>query len=202
MTDSFVLTSSNWPYLAIPAGITVLSGAILINFLLYRPEEERRAFQPSSVDTLSMSLFAFGAAGLITVKWGFFNPGSYKGMLQLLGILIFYGGILINLLGRKWLGANWSDQIRIRQTHALVQTGIYRWIRHPLYASTIGMLLGAGLVYTNGLVLIFTLLAFVPMMIFRARQEETQLLRTFPEYSDYRLRAGMFLPRIIKRRIP
>lgn len=202
MTDSFRLTASNWPYLAVPAGITLMAGAILINFLLYRPEEDRQVFQPSPVDTLSMSLFAVGAAGLITLKWGFFNPGSLKGILQYTGLLLFYGGIGVNLLGRKWLGSNWSDQIRIRETHVLVQSGIYRWIRHPLYASTIGLLLGAGLVYSNALVLILTAVAFVPMMIFRARQEELHLLRTFPEYADYRLRAGMFLPRLIKRRRP
>ncbi len=200
MTYAVMLAPSNWPYLAIPAGITILTGAILINFLRYRPEEDKRAFQLSSVDTLSMSLFAAGAAGLITLKWGMFSAGSFKTVIQAIGLLLFYGGILVNLFGRKWLGANWSDQIRIRQTHVLVQSGIYRWIRHPLYASTIGMLLGAGLVYTNALVLALTLLAFVPMMIFRARQEETQLAAIFPEYADYRQQAGMFLPRLFKRR--
>lgn len=200
MTDSMILTPTDWAYLAIPAGITILTGAILINFLRYRPEEGKRVFQPSTVDTLSMSLFAAGAAGLITLKWGMFSAGTLKAVIQAIGLLLFYGGILVNLWGRKWLGANWSDQIRIRETHVLVQSGIYRWIRHPLYASTIGMLLGAGLVYTNGLVLALTLLGFVPMMIFRARQEEAQLSAIFPEYDDYRQRAGMFLPRLFKRR--
>lgn len=200
MTDA--LTPADWPYLAIPAGITVLTAAILINFLLYRPEENRRAFVSSSVDTLSMSLFAAGTAGLISLKWGFVDAGSLKGALQIAGLLLFYGGIAMNLWGRKWLGSNWSDQIRIRETHVLIQSGIYSRVRHPLYASTIAMLLGAGLVYTNLLVLVLTLLIFVPMMIFRARQEEMQLGRIFPEYAQYRLRAGMFMPRLTRRRNP
>lgn len=202
MTDALRLTAVNWPYLAIPLGITILAGAILINFLLYQPEENQRIFQASSVDTLSMSLFATGAAGLITLKWGFVDVGFLRIPLQFAGLLLFYGGILGNLWARKWLGANWSDQIRIREAHGLVQSGIYRWIRHPLYASTISMLLGAGLVYANILVLILTLLVFIPMMIFRARQEEAQLTAIFPEYTDYRRRAGMFFPRLPKRRRP
>ncbi len=200
MLDALTQSPSNAAYLAIPVGITLMAGAILMNFLLYRPEEGRQAFQPSAVDTLSMSLFAFGTAGLITLKWGFIDAGSWRGTLQAVGLLLFYMAIAINLLGRKWLGPNWSDQIRIRETHVLIQTGIYRWIRHPLYASTIGMLLGAGLVYTNGLVVILTLVVFVPMMAYRARQEESYLIRTFPEYETYRRRAGMFLPRPITRR--
>lgn len=202
MSDSLRLTAANWPYLGIPLGVTILAGAILINFLLYQPEENRRVFQVSPVDTLSMSLFAAGTAVLISLKWGFFDAGFLRAALQAAGILLFYSGIIGNMWGRKWLGANWSDQIRIRESHGLVQAGIYRWIRHPLYASTIAMLLGAGLVYTNALVLLLTLLVFVPMMIFRARQEEVQLTAVFPEYAQYRLKAGMFLPRLFKRRNP
>lgn len=200
MTEA--LSPSNWPYLAIPAGITVLAAAILINFLLYRPEEKQKTFQASAVDTLSMSLFAAATAGLVALKLGYFEAVSWKPLLQGAGLLLFYGGIAINLWGRRWLGNNWSDQIRIRETHQLVQSGIYRHVRHPLYASTIAMLLGAGLVYTNLLVLGATAVVFIPMMFFRARQEELQLARMFPEYDKYRRQAGMFMPRLIKRRVP
>lgn len=202
MTDSMALTVAPWPYLAVQLGLAALCAAVMINFILYRPDEGRRTFLRSPVDTFSMTVFGLLAAGLILSRWGTFNPGNLGPPLQVLGVLLLYSAVGVNILGRRWLGANWSDQIRIRETHVLVQKGIYRWIRHPLYASTIGILLGVGLVYANGLVLILTAAIFIPMMIFRARQEEAQLIQMFPEYADYRRRAGMFLPRLNTRRIP
>src|SRR5688572_9175092 len=33
------------------------------------------------------------------------------------------------------LGQNWSKTLEIRKDHQLVRHGVYRWIRHPMYAS-------------------------------------------------------------------
>src|SRR6202008_638924 len=33
------------------------------------------------------------------------------------------------------LGQNWSVSLEVRENHELVTHGVYRWIRHPMYAS-------------------------------------------------------------------
>jgi len=199
MNLHLILTPKMLPYLAIPVGISILALSICINFLMYDSNEPRKVFRASPVDTLTMSLFAVGASLLVTFRIAEFPAWGLSTAYVVSGLTLFYAGIAVNLAGRWSLGPNWSDQIRIRQKHTVVQRGIYRYIRHPLYASTIAMLLGAGLVFRNGAVLGTTALIFIPMMIYRARQEEANLIEALPEYADYRRRTGMFLPKPFAR---
>jgi protein-S-isoprenylcysteine O-methyltransferase Ste14 len=41
-----------------------------------------------------------------------------------------------------------TDEAALSEDHELVQTGPYRWIRHPIYASILGMLLATGNAWT------------------------------------------------------
>ncbi|MCP4219077.1 MAG: isoprenylcysteine carboxylmethyltransferase family protein, partial [bacterium] len=112
--------------------------------------------------------------------------------------LVFSCGF--NIVGRIQLGRNWANHIRIYEAHTFVARGVYRVVRHPLYASIIWMFLAAGLVYCNWAALLATGLVFIPMMIFRAKQEERLLTRQFKEYRDYREKTGMFFPKILSRK--
>jgi protein-S-isoprenylcysteine O-methyltransferase Ste14 len=44
-------------------------------------------------------------------------------------------------------------------------------------------------------------IVFIPFMYYRAKQEEKELTKTFKEYKDYQKRVGMFLPKLIKKRV-
>jgi protein-S-isoprenylcysteine O-methyltransferase Ste14 len=41
-----------------------------------------------------------------------------------------------------------------------------------------------------------TLFIFLPMMIYRAKQEEQLLSERFPDYKDYKKKVSMFIPKI------
>jgi protein-S-isoprenylcysteine O-methyltransferase Ste14 len=77
-----------------------------------------------------------------------------------------------------------------------MDTGMFRLVRHPLYASLIWMFLGASLAYLNWVALSITLLIFLPAMAWRASQEEQLLAQSFPAYAAYRRRTGMFFPKL------
>jgi protein-S-isoprenylcysteine O-methyltransferase Ste14 len=40
----------------------------------------------------------------------------------------------------RHLGKQWRYKAALSQDHELIQTGPYRWLRHPIYASMLGML--------------------------------------------------------------
>ena len=107
---------------------------------------------------------------------------------------------VMNIMGRFNLGSNWANHIKIYDEHTLVQRGMYKIVRHPLYASIILMFYGACLVYRNILCFLAVTLIFIPFMYYRAKQEETLLIQTFSEYKDYKERTGMFFPKITKRK--
>src|SRR5262249_53521612 len=56
--------------------------------------------------------------------------------LQVIGVAIYTLGLAVAILGRLQLGDKWSDieAARILPQHAVVSAGVYRYIRHPIYA--------------------------------------------------------------------
>ncbi len=92
----------------------------------------------------------------------------------------------------RYLGRNLSVFAQARE---LVDSGPYRWIRHPLYAgeivSSLGLALLAGTLAAFGV-----LLAFCALQGYRVLREEQVLLRALPQYRGYRSRTAALLPGI------
>jgi hypothetical protein len=110
------------------------------------------------------------------------------------GLALVVLGSAVNIMGRFALGRNWGNQVIIYQDHTLVTGGMYRFVRHPLYASLIWMFIGASLVFQNWASLLATLFIFLPAMYYRGKLEEKALIAQFPGYAEYRDRTGMFFP--------
>ncbi|MCL2652151.1 MAG: isoprenylcysteine carboxylmethyltransferase family protein, partial [Candidatus Azobacteroides sp.] len=105
-------------------------------------------------------------------------------------------GCYVNVQGRLTLKQNWANQVTIYRHQQFVSGSVYKWVRHPLYASLIWMFCGAALIYGNWLALLSIFVIFVPMMIYRAKQEEKLLCEEFSEYADYQRKTGMLFPKI------
>ncbi len=97
------------------------------------------------------------------------------------------------------LGRNWSITLELRKGHELVRHGVYRFIRHPMYASIWLFSLGQGLLLRNWLAGWSAFVAFVPMYFIRVPREERMLCEFFgEEYREYMRRTGRLLPRTLK----
>lgn len=171
-------------------------GAVLLNFLTasHGARHERR----SPVATSSMLAFAALFAVLVRRHWGMLPLPAYSVHLALTaaGLALMLAGAAVNLLGRLALGRNWANQVTIYAEQTLVTTGVYGLVRHPLYASLIWLFTGIAVAYLNWAALLATLLVFVPMMIYRARLEETALAERFTDYAAYQRRVGRLFPKI------
>lgn len=80
----------------------------------------------------------------------------------------------------------------------LVQTGVYAWVRHPLYSSQ----LFAGLGWAAFNLSLSHLMGLIVAYLFfhyKASKEEGWLLERHPEYAEYARRVGKFLPRRSRR---
>jgi protein-S-isoprenylcysteine O-methyltransferase Ste14 len=105
--------------------------------------------------------------------------------------LIAVGG-LINLIGLLTLRRAFTIMTEARE---LIERGIFRYVRHPLYCGHFVMFFGSLLLRLH-IYTIFMFALFVWGQVIRARYEERKLLRAFPRYAVYRERVGMFFPRI------
>ncbi|MPW26957.1 hypothetical protein GC105_14320 [Alkalibaculum sp. M08DMB] len=182
--------------------MTALVISIVADFVFYGTEEHVKKSKRSIVATGTMFLFFFVYFGVIKSGLGqyHFLDEQIERVSSILGTIMIILGVITNILGRLKLKANWANHIKIYDSHKLIRTGIYRIVRHPLYASLMLMLFGGVLVYKNYLSFFLTNFVFLPFMDYRVNQEESMLLKEFPEYEEYKRDTGKFFPKFFKRR--
>jgi protein-S-isoprenylcysteine O-methyltransferase Ste14 len=112
------------------------------------------------------------------------------GLYAILALLI--AGGLLNLIGILGLRRGFTIMSEAR---VFIRSGIYRWIRHPLYASHFIMNICYTLLYFH-VTTVALYIVFVAGQTLRARIEERKLTSAFPEYEEYRRSTGMFFPRL------
>jgi protein-S-isoprenylcysteine O-methyltransferase Ste14 len=100
------------------------------------------------------------------------------------------------------LGQNWSVTLEVRKGHELVTHGVYRSIRHPMYASIFLWCIAQGLLLENWLAGWSSFVTFTLMYLLRTPREERMMCEYFGQkYRDYMNRTGRLFPRI-KRQTP
>lgn len=117
-------------------------------------------------------------------------------VVQITGLLLQVSGIAIAVKARITLSSNWTQayDYQIKKDHELVTSGIYKYIRHPIYT-------GLTLAVTGGLVIAQTYL-FIPLFIAllfwsysRGIREEQILTKAFGDkYKRYIKQTKMLIP--------
>lgn len=128
---------------------------------------------------------------LLNVPWWFRDPLCARQLVSWLFLLIssllpVYGFYLLRTIGRPKDG--------IERTTALVTVGVYKYIRHPLYAS---LLWGAWGVFLKDPSLLAGILALATCVFAfaTARAEEIEMLSKFgADYATYMKRTTRFVP--------
>jgi protein-S-isoprenylcysteine O-methyltransferase Ste14 len=80
-----------------------------------------------------------------------------------------------------------SATIELSADQRVISTGPYAWVRHPMYATALFMLIGIPIALGSwwGLLVIA---AMLPVLIWRLIDEERFLVRNLPGYADYQNR--------------
>jgi protein-S-isoprenylcysteine O-methyltransferase Ste14 len=98
------------------------------------------------------------------------------------------------------LGQNWSRTLEVRIDHQVITRGVYRSIRHPMYASIWLFGLAQGLLLENWLAGWSAIVAFTPMYFVRVPREERMMCEFFgPEYRNYMRQTGRLFPALRAR---
>ncbi|MBR4988695.1 MAG: isoprenylcysteine carboxylmethyltransferase family protein [Bacteroidaceae bacterium] len=77
-----------------------------------------------------------------------------------------------------------SRTIEVQENQKVVDTGLYGIVRHPMYSATVLMFLFMPLVL-GSLPSFVIMLAYIPLIIKRIKNEEAVLLRGLDGYADY-----------------
>lgn len=117
--------------------------------------------------------------------------------LRVVGTLIFLVGLATAVSGRVQLGENWAniEDYQILQEQSLVTDGVYRYVRHPIYAGDVLLLIGLELALNSWFVLGVIIPALV--VVRNVMREEAILSQSFPGYETYRRQTKRFIPFIL-----
>jgi protein-S-isoprenylcysteine O-methyltransferase Ste14 len=177
-----------WTFLAV-----YFAASLAISFYLIRKDPALLARRMSGgpfaekepVQRLIMSGTSLGFIGLLV-----FPAVDHRlGWSDLPGWAAIAGDVIM-LLG--WLGIFFvfrensfaSATIESSADQRVISTGPYAWVRHPMYAAALVLLLGIPLALGSiwGVLIV---LALVPLLIWRLMDEERFLVNHLPGYREY-----------------
>ena len=128
---------------------------------------------------------------------GFGSFSTQFRFMVYLGCLFIAFGVTIRLIAIITLKQQFTTKVSIIEGHKIVETGIYKAIRHPAYLGYLAVMLGIGLVLGNWVGL--TALVVLPLLgiLYRIHVEESVLLDYFGSaYQEYANRTKRLLPGI------
>jgi len=152
----------------------------------------------SLVDIILISAAGIGLAAplfYLFSPWLDFADYDLSGWLGCVGTVVFAMALFLLWRSHADLGRNWSATLQIRQEHSLITDGIYRHIRHPMYAAHLLWAIAQGLLLENWLAGWAFLVISVPFYLLRVPKEEKMMLEQFgQEYRQYISRTGRMIP--------
>lgn len=110
----------------------------------------------------------------------------------LISSIIIIFGMILSISALWALGRNVSI---IPQARKLVKSGVYKWVRHPLYLGEIICVFGISIVEITIFKMI-VLLLFISAQIYRSINEEKLLREIFLEYDLHFSKRNRFIPGI------
>ncbi len=103
-------------------------------------------------------------------------------------------GLIVALIARRTLAGNWSRAVAFKEDHELITTGLYHYVRHPIYTGVLLMILATALsvgTLSAGIGFVIIVLG----LWFKLRAEEELLTVHFPkEYLAYKDRTKALIP--------
>jgi protein-S-isoprenylcysteine O-methyltransferase len=160
----------------------------------------RHAKQARRADRLStLAIVVATWVGMIlALSLGFAGIGTlgrFTVVMQVVGLVILCAGIVIRSVAVAQLGRFHMPVVAIQAGHRVVDTGLYRHIRHPSYLGACVAFLGFGLGLGSWLGALGLLVSTLIGYAYRIHVEERALLESLGEaYAAYRKRTSRLLP--------
>jgi protein-S-isoprenylcysteine O-methyltransferase Ste14 len=121
-----------------------------------------------------------------------------SGLSQATGVLVCAAGAAVAIRARRILGRNWSGLVTIKQDHELIQSGPYRYVRHPIYTGLILAITGTMFALNPTVEGLLIALLWTVAFYVKSRHEEHVLTREFgDQYATYKSRVkAALIPRL------
>ena len=115
--------------------------------------------------------------------------------LQVAGLTLMAIGIVVRSTAIFQLGRFHTPNVAIRADHRLLDTGLYRYVRHPSYLGAMIAFLGLGFAMDNWLSIVVIMIVTPLVYLYRMHEEDAALLAAFGDsYRAYCQRSKRLIP--------
>ncbi len=136
------------------------------------------------------------AAGILTdvlqnaAAWQFGSTG-----LSVAGLLVMWTGLAVRIWAIVVLGRSFRMTVEVDTGQKVIDSGPYRWVRHPSYTGILLLMAGLSLVYGDWPALAILLVLPAGVLIHRIFVEEAVLTEVIGRaYTDYAARTKRLVP--------
>ena len=129
---------------------------------------------------------------LIALRVGEIEAGWLP--VQVVGLAVGLAGAVLLVWACVLLGRFLMHEAAVREDHALVGNGPYRFVRHPVYAGYLALLLGTGVATLNVWLLLLWPVSLLGILIQAASEEQLLEERFGRDYERYVRRTGRLVP--------
>jgi protein-S-isoprenylcysteine O-methyltransferase Ste14 len=120
---------------------------------------------------------------------------AFHPTLAWLGTVIFVVALVLFYRTHHDLGRSWSVTLALRDEHALITHGVYRFVRHPMYSAFWLWAVAQALLLPNWIAGFSGLVGFGTLYFGRVFYEEKMMLVAFGDgYRDYMARTKRIIP--------
>jgi protein-S-isoprenylcysteine O-methyltransferase Ste14 len=151
-----------------------------------------------SMRVLWLSVAVGIVSAAVTSSWRLAPLPASSHTLHLLALVLMVGGLTIRWIAIVTLGRFFTVDVAVQARQPVIQTGVYRFIRHPSYAGMLLSFAGVGVFFADWLSLVTLLVPITIAMMNRIVKEEAVLLAALgAPYADYCARTKRLIPGLL-----
>lgn len=196
------LGSNSLGWFLLVLGVAFPAGGVIYYFIRREPFWRSASGKPAVAEEKGDRSFWLILPGFLVVffapplEWFFLPERLPRGPgMQIAGWILIAAALLLRVWARAHIRGLYSGHVEVQEQHHLIQSGPYRFIRHPGYAGLLLLALGVAVGYSSWIGLAAVPLILIPGLIYRMNVEEALLSRQFgEEYRQYLRRSRRLIP--------
>jgi protein-S-isoprenylcysteine O-methyltransferase Ste14 len=185
--------------------VVMLVASIIIR-APYDKENRKSKTTESRFDSLERAALLFAVSGAILIPLLYLvtpvlNFANYtvNPWQCIAGTILIIPSMWLFWRSHKDLGRQFSPKLEIKESHQLITSGVYKYVRHPMYTAVLFISLSQLLLIGNWIAGPAYFIGFTFLYLVRVKREEELMLQQFGEgYAIYMKKTNRLFPGIFK----